>query len=276
MNILITGGTGYFGRAFAAWAESRCEKVVIYSRDEVKQWSIRQVNPSEKLRFMIGDVRDLPRLTRAMYGIDYVVHAAALKRIEVGHYNPDEMVKTNVIGTMNVIDAAIQNNVSRVVTLSSDKAFSPVSTYGCTKALAEQLTLNANNITGQQGPTFAVTRYGNVAGSTGSVIPAWRNQHARGQKVTITDPECTRFWMSRREAVDLVWATIMGGVRTRLAIPTLPAFRLGDLAEAMGVESTVVGLPAHEKLHESMQEGQSSEFARRMSVEEIKERLEEL
>ena len=278
MNILITGGTGFFGRAFASFLleHGLAEKVVIYSRDEVKQAQMRQSMPQYEMRWMIGDVRDLQRLTRAMYGIDVVVHAAALKRIEVGAYNPDEMVKTNINGTMNVIEAAIQNNVSKVVFLSSDKAYQPISPYGQSKALAESLILNANNITGKDGTRFAATRYGNVSGSTGSVIPTWRRQIERGENLVITDPLCTRFWMTAAEAVQLVWDTITGMTGGELNVPDLPAYMLGDLLVAMAgpaVGADVVGLPAHEKRHESMEDGKSSENARRMTIDELKEGL---
>jgi len=276
MNILITGGTGFFGRAFASFLleEGLAEKIVIFSRDEAKQAVMRQYMPHYGMRWQIGDVRDIQRLTRAMHEIDVVVHAAALKRIEVGAYNPDEMVKTNINGTMNVIEAAIMNGVAKVVFLSSDKAYQPISPYGQSKALAESLILNANNITGVSGTRFAATRYGNVSNSTGSVIPTWRAQKARGEKVFITDPDCTRFWMTADEAVDLVWDTIVTMQGGELNVPELPAYRLGDLAEAMGVEAEVIGLPAHEKKHESMQEGRSSEDAVRMTIDELREGLE--
>ena len=278
MNLLITGGTGFFGKAFASFLieHDLAKKVVIYSRDEAKQAQMRQSMPQYEMRWMIGDVRDLQRLTRAMYGIDVVVHSAALKRVEVGAYNPDEMCKTNIIGTMNVIEASILSGVSKVVFLSSDKAYQPISPYGQSKALAESLILNANNITGVEGTRFAATRYGNVSNSTGSVIPTWKRQNERGEKVILTDPACTRFWMTATQAVDLVYETIISMQGGELNIPDLPAYRLGDLAEAMGVEPVVVGLPPFEKLHESMQDGKCSADARRMSVEEIKERLEEL
>lgn len=276
MNILVTGGTGFFGRAFCRYVESVSKRVVVYSRDEAKQAEMRDHQNGDRMRWMIGDVRDLKRLTRAMRGIDVVVHAAALKRIEVGQYNPDEMVKTNVIGTMNVIDAAITNNVQKVVFLSSDKAFQPISPYGQSKALAESLILQANNITGKDATRFAAVRYGNVAFSTGSVIPRWRRMLQTNIAVPVTDPDATRFWMTLGHAVDIVYDTIVSMSGGELNIPDLPAYRVGDLAVAMGAVPIVTGLPAHEKLHESMDDARCSANARRMTVDELKFALTQL
>lgn len=252
-----------------------CDRVCIFSRDEWKQHQMRQEFKNDsRLRWFIGDVRDRDRLRRAMEGVDVVVHAAALKRIEVGAYNPGEMVKTNVIGSVNVIEAATDAGVGKVLMLSTDKACQPCSAYGHSKALAESVVLAANNSRGENGPLFAVTRYGNVAGSTGSVIPIWRAFISNGAKaVPVSDPEVTRFWMTQKEAVDLVWDTISDMKGGELVIPTLPAYRLGDLAMAMGAGMEVTGLANYEKLHESMREGETSEIARRMSVEEIREAL---
>jgi UDP-N-acetylglucosamine 4,6-dehydratase len=276
MNILITGGTGFFGRAFCRAVEPVSKRVVVYSRDEAKQAEMRDWQKSDRMRWMIGDVRDLQRLTRAMRGIDVVVHAAALKRIEVGQYNPDEMVKTNINGTMNVIEAAISNNVQKVVFLSSDKAYQPISPYGQSKALAESLILQANNITGRDATRFAAVRYGNVAGSTGSVIPRWRRIIQTVAAVPVTDPDATRFWMTQAHAVDMVYGTIMSMTGGELNIPDLPAYRVGDLAEAMGAAPIVTGLPAHEKKHESMDDTRCSESARRMTIKELRIALEDV
>ena len=281
-DILITGGTGFFGNAFVekVLETGEYERVCIFSRDEYKQHLMREKfynHPS--LRFFIGDVRDRDRLTRAMQGIDVVIHAAALKRIEVGAYNPDEMVKTNIIGTMNVIDAACSAEVKRVVFLSSDKAWQPCSAYGQSKALAESLILSANDMYDKAGPTFHVTRYGNVAGSTGSIIPVWRNRISEGKHITVTDPRCTRFWMTAQQAVDLVFGAADtwsdDEKEVRLHIPKLPAFRIGDLAEAMGAEAIdVVGLRSFEKLHEGMCDGNTSDIAGLLTVKELKSALE--
>jgi UDP-N-acetylglucosamine 4,6-dehydratase/5-epimerase len=269
--MLITGGTGAFGQAFVERMLHRGHRrVCVYSRDEFKQAQMREKFGDTHVRYFIGDVRDKERLRRAMEGVEVVVHAAALKRIEVGAYNPGEMVKTNVMGTMNVIEAAHDAKVRKVVYLSTDKAYQPVSAYGQSKALAESLVLASNNTESRSGPKFCVTRYGNVAGSTGSVIPKWRS----AQRATMTDPECTRFFMWMDEAIDLVLESIATG--KLLNIPELPAYRLGDLATAMGLEPEVTGLPAHEKLHEGMADGNTSDVARRMSIDEIRTCLRRL
>lgn len=274
-SILVTGGSGFFGRGFVRSALALgAQRVCIYSRGEYAQHLMREeFGGDERLRFFIGDVRDPDRLRRAMDGCDLVVHAAALKRVEVGEYDSVEMARTNVYGAMNVIKAAHEAGVRRVVALSTDKAFHPVNAYGATKLVAEKLFLAANNDRGQCGPIFAVTRYGNVAGSTGSVIPTWRAALARGESVTVRDPEATRFWMTREEAVQLVLDTARTMRGGELVVPDLPAYRLGDLAEAMGVRFFVTGLLPGEKLHESMEEGKPSDLARRMSVDELKEAL---
>ena len=274
MSILITGGTGSFGRAFVKQAlKGDSERICVYSRGEHAQAQMRaEYGNNKRLRWLIGDVRDRDRLKRAFEGVDTVIHAAALKRIEVGQYNPLEMVKTNINGSANVIEAAIDAKVQKVVALSSDKAYQPISPYGQSKALAESLFLAANNTVRKGGTRFSVTRYGNVAGSAGSVIPKWREILKTSDTVDVTDPDCTRFWMTMDEAVKLVLDTaeIMP---TLIAIPELPAFRLGDLAEAMGAKMNITGLPGWEKMHESMDDNKSSDKVRRMGVEELREAL---
>lgn len=304
-DVLITGGTGSFGRAMVRRLLETTEptgpetpRIIVYSRDELKQANMRaefQGKGQGRLRFFLGDVRDLPRLRRAFDGVDVVIHAAALKRIEVGAYNPAEMVKTNVLGAMNVIEAAQDTTVTKVIALSSDKAYQPVSPYGCSKAMAEALFLAANNIRGKHGPSYACVRYGNVAGSNGSVIPTWRRiigpwapaeyilnpsggwiiQRPQ-REVPVTNPECTRFWMWQSDAVDLVLQTLSTMKGGELVIPELPAYRLGDLAEAMGVGMTIIGLPEHEKLHEGMRDGLTSDKAPRLTVAELRSMLAKL
>lgn len=281
-SLLITGGTGSFGRAFVKHLllTSRIERICVYSRNEHTQAEMReQLGNNPRLRFLIGDVRDIDRLRRAMRGCEAVVHAAALKRIEVGAYNPDEMVKTNILGAMNVIEASVAMHVRRVVYLSTDKAFQPISPYGQSKALAESLMLAANNMHGRKGPDFLVTRYGNVWNSCGSVAPRWKTAKEKGLPVSVTDLDCTRFFMTMREAVDLVGQALFYEEDSNLLIPDwLPAYRLGDLWSAFNFEESakLIGLPQFEKLHESMSDTLCSADARRMTVEELRGYVDEI
>ena len=277
-SILVTGGTGSFGHAFVKFllSSTKTQRICVYSRGEHAQAALRDaLGDDSRLRFMIGDVRDLPRLTRAMHGCDAVVHAAALKRIEVGVYNPDEVVKTNVMGAMNVVEAACNAaGVRLVLGLSTDKAYEPKSPYGQSKALAEAILLAANVTHASAGLKFAVTRYGNVTGSQGSVIPKWLALAEKGLPITITDPDCTRFHMTMNDAVQLVWNTLTTMKGGELVIPDwLPAYRLGDLVKAFelcyGVTFNQTGLPKFEKLHESMNAELCSEDARRLTVAEL-------
>lgn len=294
-SFLITGGTGYFGqgmvRRLLEMPDEGVYRICVYSRDEAKQAIMRATlqDPDERIRWFVGDVRDQARLRRAMEGVDTVIHAAALKRVEVGEYNPGEMIKTNVIGTMNVIEAATDAGVKKVVALSTDKACHPVNAYGASKLLLEKQVLAANNTRGAHGPRFAVTRYGNVAGSTGSVINNWRSaKRTPGATVVVTNTDATRFWMTLREAVDLVLKTSEHMHGGELVVPDLPAYRLADLMAAMNIYPAegawttarahypvkIVGLSPGEKLHERMKEdGEDSSQARRMTVAELREAL---
>lgn len=278
--MLVTGGTGAFGRAFVRrMLDEGHRRICVYSRDEYKQAQMREEFGTDCVRYFIGDVRDKERLRRAMRGCSTVIHAAALKRIEVGAYNPCEMVKTNILGTMNVIEASQDvRSVRRVVYLSTDKAWQPKSPYGQSKALAESLVLAANDQVGPNGPRYICTRYGNVAGSTGSVIPTWRRAIEEGREIVMSDPEVTRFWMTMDEAVDLVKQAIVEKEKD-LLIPELPAYRLGDLLHAMIGEIEppplvkVTNLGGYEKLHEGMAEDNTSDRARRMNIDEIRNGL---
>jgi UDP-N-acetylglucosamine 4,6-dehydratase/5-epimerase len=273
-SYLITGGTGTLGRALVRQmlCDNVSDRICIFSRGEHAQAEMReQLGDNDRLRWFIGDVRSKDRLYRAMTNVDVVIHAAALKRIEVGAYNPIEMIRTNVDGTVNVIESAQDAGVNKVMFISSDKAYNPISPYGQSKALAESLILTANNTVSTSCPKFSACRYGNVWKSNGSVVPRWRAIIAKGGKtVPVTDPDCTRFFMTIDEAVELVLGTVKVMKGGELAIPTLPAYRIGDLAEAMNVGMEIRGLPSYEKKHEGMNSEESSEFARRMTVSELK------
>ena len=266
-SILITGGTGTIGAALARDALLRgYTRVCIFSRDEYKQAMLRQTMTDPRLRWFLGDVRDRDRLRRALEGVDCVIHAAALKRVEAGEFNPGEFVKTNVLGTLNLIEAAHDAGVKRVVGLSTDKALNPQNAYGASKLLMEKLLLAANNARGEHGPMFAVTRFGNVAGSRGSVIDLWRN----AALPEITDAACTRYWMNERDALEIIWAAL-DLMPSEPLVPVLRAYCLGDLLEAMGFrEFVATGLRPGESLHEALREGESSETAPRMTVEELR------
>lgn len=278
-SILCTGGSGFFSRAFVEDCLKRgVPRICIYSRGEARQAAMRaELGDPPSCRWLIGDIRDRARLRRAMEGVDTVLHSAALKRVEVGEYNPSEMVSTNVGGTQNVIEASIDAGVEHVIALSSDKACAPLNCYGATKLVAEKLFAAAGALCGNR-VQYSVIRYGNVAASTGSVIPTWRAAVAGGQQVVLTDPAATRFWLTVSEAVGLVWRAIE--TRDPFFVPTMPAYALGDLAEAMGVScETFSGLRPGEKLHESIlaeyEPGGpvTSDEARRMTITELREAL---
>jgi len=256
-SILITGGTGSFGKAFLRHALDNLDprRIVVFSRDELKQYEVRQMfNNDERIRWFIGDVRDRERLTRAMHKIDYVVHAAALKQVDTAEYNPFEFVRTNVAGSQNVVEAAIDNNVQKVVALSTDKASSPINLYGATKLVADKLFVSANHYAAAYPTRFSVVRYGNVMGSRGSVVPLFRKLHADGESLPITDKRMTRFWITLEQAVQFVidsFDLMNGG---ELYVPRIPSMRILDLVEAVAPGSATheIGIRPGEKLHEEM------------------------
>lgn len=258
-TILITGGTGSFGHHFVDYALShyKPKKIIIYSRDEFKQFNMQNAykEHSDVLRFFIGDVRDQQRLRRALNGVNYVIHAAALKQVPACEYNPIEAIKTNVNGACNVIDACLDSGVEKVVALSTDKSVSPINLYGSTKMVSDKLFAAANAYSGTYGTRFAVVRYGNVAGSRGSVIPFFQNIIDNGgNQLPITDYRMTRFWISLEQGVQLVVKALEEAHGGETFISKIPSFKITDLAQAMlpGCEMPEVGIREGEKLHEVM------------------------
>lgn len=262
-SILVTGGTGSFGRKFTEMVLEKYEprRIIIYSRDEYKQdlmnkdLIMKYPDKASLLRFFIGDVRDKERLLRAFKGVDYVIHAAAMKQVPACEYNPFEAIKTNIHGAQNVVDAALDRGVMKVVALSTDKAVNPINLYGGTKLVSDKLFISANAYRGQGGTAFSVVRYGNVAGSRGSVIPFFRSLLNSGAKeLPITDFEMTRFWITLEEGVELVFKAIKESKGGETYISKIPSFRVVDLAKAMceDIELKEVGIREGEKLHEIM------------------------
>lgn len=258
-NILITGATGSFGKAFISRLikkNEKIERIVIYSRDELKQWELREEYPAREypqLRFFIGDIRDKERLARALEGVDSVVHAAALKQVPAAEYNPMEFVKTNVIGSENLIEACLDTEVKKVIALSTDKAAAPINLYGATKLCSDKLFIAANNIRGSRSVKFSVVRYGNVMGSRGSVIPFFIKKAKSGQ-LPITSPEMTRFNITLEEGVNMVTWALNNNLGGEIYVPKIPSYRITDVAEAIGpnCDKQIVGIRPGEKIHEEM------------------------
>lgn len=254
--ILITGGTGSFGHTFVPMtlAKYSPRRLVIFSRDEMKQWEMAKLyGKDERVRFFIGDIRDKDRLTRALDGIDYVIHAAATKIVPTAEYNPFECVKTNVIGAMNLIDACIDRQVKRVVALSTDKASNPVNLYGATKLASDKLFVAGNSYSGSHETRFTVVRYGNVMGSRGSVIPFFMSL-AKEKSLPITDERMTRFMISLDQGVKLVWHAFEDMVGGEIYVKKIPSMKMVDLARAVAPDATheIIGIRPGEKLHEQM------------------------
>jgi len=256
-SILVTGGTGSFGKSFIRYALDNLDprRIVIFSRDELKQYEVRQLFAEDaRLRFFIGDIRDRHRLTRAMHGVDYVVHAAALKQVDTAEYNPFEFVQSNIIGSQNVIEAAIDTGVRKVVALSTDKASSPLNLYGATKLAADKLFQSANHYASGYETRFSVVRYGNVMGSRGSVIPLFKKLAEEGKPFPITDTRMTRFWITLPQAVRFVVDSFDAMNGGEIYVPRIPSMKILDLVEAIrpGGETYELGIRPGEKLHEEM------------------------
>ena len=253
-TILLTGGTGSFGNAFLervlrTWPEA---VVRVYSRDELKQSERRAKYGDDRVRYLIGDVRDRARMTRAVQGADIIVHAAAMKQVEACEYNPFEAVRTNVLGAQHIVDAAIDAGVEKVVALSTDKAVNPVNLYGATKLCQEKIIVQGNSYAAQRSTRLACVRYGNVVGSRGSVVPVFRKQIAENGRITITDERMTRFWIMLPQAVDLVMYALSNMQGGEVFIPKIPSMRVTDLADAIapGIPRDIIGIRPGEKLHE--------------------------
>lgn len=256
-TILITGGTGSFGKKYVQTILSRYtpKKLIIFSRDELKQYEMQQTFNASCMRYFIGDVRDKERMVQAMRGVDFVIHAAALKQVPAAEYNPMECIKTNIHGAENVIHAALENNVERVIALSTDKAANPINLYGATKLASDKLFVAANNMSGGHRCQFSVVRYGNVVGSRGSVVPFFEKLIASGaDSLPITDDRMTRFWITLQQGVDFVLKNFERMYGGEIFVPKIPSVRITDLAEAMapGTPQKIIGIRPGEKLHEIM------------------------
>jgi len=253
-TVLVTGGTGSFGKKFVKQAlKLNVKKIIIFSRDELKQYEMRQQFHDERIRFFIGDVRDKERLDRAFDGVDIVVHAAAMKHVDACEYNPFEAIKTNIHGAQNIIEAAIDCGVEKVIALSTDKACSPVNLYGATKLASDKLFVAANSYVGSKKTGFSVVRYGNVAGSRGSVVPFFKKVRATGT-IPVTDPRMTRFWITLDQGVQFVIDSLERMHGGEIFVPKIPSMKVMDLAKAIAPDCDVeiVGIRPGEKLHEAM------------------------
>ena len=267
-TILITGGTGSFGKAFLEYLlinHKDIKKIIIFSRDELKQFEL-SVKFNEKkyphIRYFLGDIRDKDRLDRAMEDVDYVIHAAALKQVPAAEYNPFEVIKTNVIGAQNIVEACLNSNVKKVIALSTDKACAPINLYGATKLCSDKLFISANNIVGKRKLAFSVVRYGNVMGSRGSVIPEFFKQKKSGS-INITDKNMTRFNITLQESIDLVIWALKNSVGGEIFVPKIPSYKILDVAKAIAPEAkiNIIGARPGEKIHEELVTESESVYA---------------
>ena len=264
-SVLVTGGTGSFGKSFVKrlLKDDEVKKIIVFSRDELKQFEMQSDLDSPKMRYFLGDVRDFSRLKQATDGVDLIVHAAAIKQIPAAEYNPMEAIKTNIIGAENIVNAAIQNGISRVIALSTDKAANPANLYGATKLCSDKLMIAGNVLAGRHPTRFAVVRYGNVLGSRGSVIPFFKEQKVKGT-IPITDVEMTRFWLTLDEGVDFVINSLSRMQGGEIFVPKIPSFKVTDVAKvvAPNVPTKIIGIRPGEKLHEVMITEDDSAFTR--------------
>jgi len=258
-TILITGGTGSFGKAFLKYLlinHKDIKKIIIFSRDELKQFELSTQFSEKKypnIRYFLGDIRDKDRLDRAMEGVDYVIHAAALKQVPAAEYNPFEVIKTNVIGAQNIIEACLNTNVKKVIALSTDKACAPINLYGATKLCSDKLFISANNIVGKRKLSFSVVRYGNVMGSRGSVIPEFFKQKKSGS-INITNKNMTRFNITMQQSIDLVIWSLKNSIGGEIFVPKIPSYKILDLAKTIAPDAkiNIIGTRPGEKIHEEL------------------------
>jgi UDP-N-acetylglucosamine 4,6-dehydratase/5-epimerase len=253
--VFVTGGTGSFGQAFVSKLldDSSAKKIIVYSRDELKQFEMREKFKNDRIEFVLGDVRDLPRLTESTTGVDVVIHAAAMKQIGAAELNPMEAIKTNILGAENIVKASLENRVSKVVALSTDKAANPANLYGATKLCSDKLMIAGNRLSKDKATKFSVVRYGNVLGSRGSVIPLFREQLKKGT-VTVTDEKMTRFWLTLNDGVKLVLDSLDLMVGGEIFVPKIPSFKVIDVAKVVAPQAEIVftGIRPGEKMHEIM------------------------
>ena len=266
-TILITGGTGSLGSELTKYflKNFKTKKIILFSRDEQKHFHLEKKLSNQKLRFLIGDIRDLRRITLALKEVDYVIHAAAQKHVLLSEYNPQECINTNILGTQNIIEACITQKVKKCILVSTDKSVNPINLYGATKLVAEKITLSGNNLSGKNGTKFGVVRYGNVLGSKGSILPFFSELNKEGKKFPITHEDMTRFWISYKESIELVISSLINSRRGDIFIPILNSIKITDFVKIINPQAKthIIGIKKGEKIHEELITIEESEYAKK-------------
>ena len=266
-TILITGGTGSLGTELTRYLlkNFKLKKIILFSRDEQKHFQLEKEFDNQKLRFLIGDIRDLRRITLALKEVDYVIHAAAQKHVLLSEYNPQECVNTNILGTQNIIEACINQKVKKCILVSTDKSVNPINLYGATKLVAEKIILNGNNLSGKDGTIFSVVRYGNVLGSKGSILPYFAKLNKQRKKIPITHVDMTRFWISFQESIELVLSSLMNSKRGDIFVPVLNSLKITDFVKIINpkAKTHVIGIKKGEKIHEELITEEESKYAKK-------------